>query len=530
MSGQKMMEKLETLLARKSAMGLDTKGENDLVALLEQSDEARAYYFDYCELYTMLETDRGVRCELAGGRLPDNVVALSGEPLPSGRVEANAVANGSVGRVAGMSRGWMLAAAAAVVLSLLVLAGINSPDPSRNAEGFVEGRGKQEPVDRQAETVGKGKAPAAVEKAGQAQLTPVHAEVVANQNADIDPMAKYEAVALTAVQTGSLKRPPTQFSNAGASSGKVSFSRDIRPLLSDKCYNCHGPNEKSREAELRVDLEEGVFGDRGSDKPVLIQRGDPAKSDLYRRLIARDPDDLMPPEKSHKTMTVQEIATMKKWIEEGAKWESHWAFIPPAVGDLPEVKGDWGVNEIDTYVLATLEREGLEPSPEADRRTLVRRVTFDTTGLPPTPGEVEEFVNDRSSDAYEKLVDRLLDSPRYGEHRARYWLDAARYGDTHGLHLDNYRSIWPYRDWVVEAYNRNLPFDQFTIAQLAGDLLPSPTQEQLVATGFNRCNVTTSEGGAIPEEYVSRYAIDRVATMGSVWLGMTLGCAQCPRP
>jgi hypothetical protein len=531
MSAQKIMEKLKTLLARKFERGLDSDGENDLIALLKQSGEARAYYFDYCELYTMLETDRDVRHELMGDRWPDNVVNLSGEHLPVGGVGANAIAGGStsgkVERVVGMSRGWTLAAAAAVAMSLLALAGLDSIDPRGNTEGFAGAREKQEPGDREEGAALAVKQPAAVEKTGVAKLTPVHAEVAANQDADIDPMAKYEAVALTAVQTGSLKRPPTQFSNAGASAGKVSFNRDIRPLLSDKCYNCHGPDEESREAELRLDLEEAVFADRGSDEPVLIHRGDPAKSDLYRRLIALDPDDLMPPKDSHKTMTAQEIATVKKWIEEGAKWESHWAFIPPMAGDLPEVKGDWGVNEIDTFVLATLEGEGLEPSPEADRRTLIRRVAFDTTGLPPTPGEVEEFVNDRSGDAYGKLVDRLLDSPRYGEHRARYWLDAARYGDTHGLHLDNYRSIWPYRDWVVGAYNRNLPFDQFTIEQLAGDLLPSPTQEQLVATGFNRCNVTTSEGGSIPEEYISRYAIDRVSTMGSTWLGMTLGCAQC---
>ncbi len=554
------MEKLERLLVGKFERGLDTDGGDELASLLEQSAEARAYYFDYCELHAMLEADQVVRNELLGGRLPDNVVALPGGQLPAGEAGALGGSTGAGGNCvegsAGMSRGWMLAAAATVVLSLLVLTGVDLASPGDRvvqrpaptaATGLPDTQGRQgsgevastedaspvvaveKAVPSKAVGPGDGEIPRQVTEGETkpAKLVPVHAEVVLNGDADIDPMAKYEAVALTAVQTGSLKRPPTQFSNAGSSSGKVSFNRDIRPLLSDKCYSCHGPDEQSRKADLRLDLEEGVFAERGSDEPVLIQRGDPAKSDLYRRLIAQDPDDLMPPKDSHKSLTTQEIATMKKWIEEGAEWESHWAYIPPTTGDLPQVDGEWGVNGIDHYVLAALEKEGLQPSPEADRRTLVRRVTFDTTGLPPTPEEVEDFVNDRAGDAYGKLVDRLLDSPRYGEHRARYWLDAARYGDTHGLHLDNYRSIWPYRDWVVDAYNRNLPFDQFTIEQLAGDLLPSPTQEQLVATGFNRCNVTTSEGGSIPEEFLSRYAIDRVATMGSTWLGMTLGCAQC---
>ncbi len=206
---------------------------------------------------------------------------------------------------------------------------------------------------------------------------------------------------------------------------------------------------------------------------------------------------------------------------------SHWAFSSPSSVDLPKTKSAWGVNEIDRFVLAELEKNGLQPSPEADRRTLIRRVSLDITGLPPTLGEVERFLNDSSKDAYEGMLNRFLDSPRYGEHRARYWLDAARYGDTHGLQRDNYRSIWPYRDWVIRAYNDNMPFDQFTIEQLAGDLLPSPTQAQLVATGFNRCSVSSGEDGSIDEELLSRYGVDRVSTLGSVWLGLTLNCAQC---
>lgn len=536
MSDHQIMKKLEALLAKKFVEGLDKAGEDELVELLKNSEQAREYYFDYCELNTLLETDRNLHRELAGGRLPENVVALSVEHHPGQPSTGGAQEDFSVSKNVhsnGMPRGWEVAAAAVVLLTLLSLLLISTETKNESADETVA---QVEAATIEVKTTGdvpkKGGEATAVKVLSIAKtdavskLTPVQPEaeeVVQDSN----PMDKYEAMLLTAVKPGSLKRPPTPFSNEGAGSRKISFNRDIRPLLSDKCYNCHGPNEESREADLRLDDEKAVFADRGKDKPILISRGDPAKSDLYRRLIASDPDDLMPPAKSHKVLTTQQISTLKKWIEEGAEWESHWAFIAPENKDLPAVKGNWGGNEIDRFVLADLEREDLKPSPEADRRTLIRRVTLDITGLPPTPEEVEQFMADRSGDAYEKLVDRLLDSPRYGEHRARYWLDAARYGDTHGLHLDNYRSIWPYRDWVINAYNKNMPFDQFTIEQLAGDLLPSPTQDQLVATGFNRCNVTTSEGGAIAEEFLSRYAIDRVSTMGSVWLGLTLGCVQC---
>jgi len=529
MSKDQKMKKLEALLARKFEENFDAADENELVELLKNSEQARDYYFDYCELHTVLESDRDLHHELAGDRLPENVVALSAEYLPghlkAGLAESSSPVVGSTEGTAGLSREWVAAAAAAVVVTLLTLVGLTltEGDSDRSGLEFVQQRNAESEVaDDLANENGKN----AVETVS-VELTPVHGEGVVAEEKKASPEGKYKKMLLTAVQPGSLKRPPTPFSNEGGSSKKISFNRDIRPLLSDNCYQCHGPDQKAREAELRLDLEEAVFAKRDKDEPVLIHRGDPAKSDLYRRLIASDPDDRMPPAKSHKVLTVVEIAKLKKWIEQGAEWEAHWAFIPPKHETLPKTKSDWGVNEIDRYVLQRLEEEGLKPSPEADRRTLIRRVTLDIIGLPPTPEEVERFVNDRAENAYGQLVDRLLDSPRYGEHRARYWLDAARYGDTHGLHLDNYRSIWPYRDWVIRAYNNNMPFDQFTIEQLAGDLLPSPTQDQLVATGFNRCNVTTGEGGAIAEEFLSRYAIDRVSTTGSVWLGLTIGCTQC---
>src|SRR5262249_17072453 len=229
-----------------------------------------------------------------------------------------------------------------------------------------------------------------------------------------------------------------------------------------------------------------------------------------------------------KKLTDAQKELVRRWIEEGAAWEPHWSLVKPARPELPAVKNlAWVKNPIDRFVLAKLGETGLTPAAEADRRTLIRRVTLDLIGMPPTPAEVEAFVNDPSPNGYEKVVDRLLASTHYGEHRGRYWLDYARYADTHGLHIDNYRELWPYRDWVIDAFNKNLPFDRFTIEQLAGDLLPNRTLEQQVATGFHRCNITTNEGGSIPEEVAVMYAKDRVETTATVWLGLTAGCAAC---
>lgn len=307
----------------------------------------------------------------------------------------------------------------------------------------------------------------------------------------------------------------------------LTFNRDVRPILADACFHCHGPDSVTRKADLRLDTEAGFFGKDGGAEAVVIP-GKPEESSLYDRLVTDNPDDLMPPPDSHKELKPEEIEIVRRWITEGAKWQPHWSFIRPENPAEPEVSNPgWISNPIDRFILAGLDRAGLAPAPEADRRALARRAALDLTGLPPTPEEVEAFVADPDPKAYEKLIDRYLASPRWGEHRGRYWLDAARYADTHGLHFDNYREMWLYRDWVIGAFNRNQPFDRFTVEQIAGDLLPNPSESQLIATGFQRCNMTTNEGGTIDEENLALYASDRVQTMGWVYLGLTLNCSQC---
>jgi hypothetical protein len=314
---------------------------------------------------------------------------------------------------------------------------------------------------------------------------------------------------------------------AGAvSAALVDFQRQVRPILSDNCFHCHGPDEATRMVGLRLDTQEGAFEKRESGSVIVA--GNPNGSLLYQRIAATDAAQRMPPESSHKVLTDDQKRILKNWIEQGATWKQHWSFVPVTRPSAPVVKSQaWVKNPIDAFVLAKLETSGLEPAVEADKRTLIRRVSLDLMGLPPEPAEVEAFLKDDSRNAYEKVVDRLLASKRWGEHRARYWLDAARYADTHGVHVDNYREMWPYRDWVIDAFNRNLSFDRFTVEQLAGDLLPNRTFEQQIASGFHRCNVTTNEGGVIPEEVDAIYAKDRVDTTGAVWLGLTVGCATC---
>jgi hypothetical protein len=316
-------------------------------------------------------------------------------------------------------------------------------------------------------------------------------------------------------------------SKARSADDRVLFNRDIRPILSENCVHCHGPDAKIRKGKLRLDTREGALEMRKS-KPAAVVPGRSAESELIRRAVASDPADLMPPPDSNKKLTPQQIELLRKWIDQGAEWQGHWAFLKPERSRTPPVKEAGTVkNAIDPFIFARLEKEGLKPSPEADRIALIRRVTLDLTGLPPTPAEVDAFLADKAPNAYELLVTRLLNSPRYGEHMTRYWLDLARYGDTHGLHFDNERTLWRYREWVIRAFNDNKRFNDFVVEQLAGDLLPNATNDQRIATGFNRCNVTTSEGGSINEEVLIRYAVDRTETMGTVFMGMTLGCAVC---
>ncbi|HAS48717.1 MAG TPA: hypothetical protein DCS33_05415 [Gammaproteobacteria bacterium] len=311
-----------------------------------------------------------------------------------------------------------------------------------------------------------------------------------------------------------------------ATPDKIEFNQHIRPILSDNCFQCHGPDAETREADLRLDTAAGIIADLGGYQAVVP--GDPDKSELYLRIIHNDAEERMPLAESNKSLSTAEIDLLRQWIAEGAEWQQHWSFEPIKKRAAPSIViSGWTQNAIDAFIARKLAEADLEPSPQADKRTMARRLALDLTGLPPTLATVEAFVADTSEQAYENLVDQLLATQDFGEHRAHYWLDAARYADTHGLHLDNYRSIWPYRDWVVDAFNSNMPFDQFTVEQLAGDLLENPTTEQLVATGFNRSNATTSEGGAIDEEYLAIYAGDRTETTSTVWMGLTLGCARC---
>ena len=308
---------------------------------------------------------------------------------------------------------------------------------------------------------------------------------------------------------------------------RVEFNREIRPILSEHCYACHGPDEGKRKAGLRLDLEENAFRELKSGQRALVA-GDLQHSSLVARIISTDPEELMPPAKQGKPLSLVQIDLLKRWVQQGAQWQKHWSFIPPIQPSLPSVKDSrWGHNEVDRFVLSRLEKDGLKPQPEADRVTLLRRATLDLTGLPPTIEEVDAFLADGSAKAYDRLVDRLLESKHYGERLAQNWLDLARFADTSGYHFDGVRFQWLWRDWVIDSFNKDKPYDQFTVEQLAGDLLPNATLEQRLATGFVRNNMTNDEGGADPDEYLNKYVVDRVNTVGAVWMGMTVGCTEC---
>ena len=308
----------------------------------------------------------------------------------------------------------------------------------------------------------------------------------------------------------------------------IDFNFDVRPILSDRCYACHGPDGNTREADLRLDTEEGAKRSKLESGWHAVVEGDPALSAVIARVLHEDPEEVMPPVDSKLMLSAREKAVLVKWIEDGAEWKPHWAFVPPERPAVPDIRNrTWVRTPIDAFILARLRQEGMKPSKEADKATLLRRVTLDLTGLPPTLDELDAFLQDDSENAYEQVVDRLMSSTAYGERWAWDWLDAARYADTNGFQGDPTRTMWPWRDWVVNALNANMPYDRFSIEQLAGDLLPDATTDQILATAFNRNHMYNGEGGRIPEETRVENVFDRVETVGTVWMGLTMNCSRC---
>jgi hypothetical protein len=308
----------------------------------------------------------------------------------------------------------------------------------------------------------------------------------------------------------------------------IDYTYDVKPILSDRCFACHGPDANHQKAGLRLDIANAAYEKKTESGLKAINPGKPGKSELVQRILSTDPKILMPTPESHLSLTAREKAVLVKWVQEGAEYKPHWAFTRVEKPKLPKVKNEqWVRNDIDRFILAKLEAKGMKPSPETEKTTLLRRVYMDLNGLPPTPDQVQAFLADKSPDAYEKVVDHLLASPRYGEHMAVSWLDAARYADTHGYQDDGPRTAWPFRDWVINAFNKNLSYDKFVTYQLAGDMLPNPTREQLLATAFNRLHQQSQEGGIVPEEYRTAYVADRVDTFGKTFLGVTVECARC---
>ena len=315
---------------------------------------------------------------------------------------------------------------------------------------------------------------------------------------------------------------------AGADdAGRLSFNHDVRPILSKNCYSCHGPDEQAREADLRFDTEQGAKIDLGGYHAIVP--GEPEKSELILRIEETDEDERMPPPDSHLTLTSQDRQILRRWIKEGAVWEGHWAFQPLLRIDPPEIRtaASWGRNEIDAFVLAGLSKKSIKPAPPAEPGVWLRRVTLDLTGLPPAPSELDAFLADTSPAARARVVDRLLETTDFAERMAGIWLDNARYADSNGYQFDNERTMWPWRDWVIEAFRKNMPYDQFVTEQLAGDLLDKPTEDQLIATGFNRNHGYSIEGGIIDEEYRVTYANDKTTTFGTLFLGLTMDCTRC---
>ncbi len=307
----------------------------------------------------------------------------------------------------------------------------------------------------------------------------------------------------------------------------IRYNRDVRPILSDMCFHCHGPDKNTRQADLRIDTEDGLLGSEEQSGVVLA--GNPDESELFRRIISEDDSDRMPPPESHKELSPRDRTIIRKWIEQGAKYEGHWSFLPLQDFAASEIPSSFGNDSraIDHFIEQEISKRGLESLPAADRITLIRRLYFDLLGLPPNPEDVRAYLEDGSTEAYRNLVDQLLASPHYGERMAMWWMDLVRYADTVGYHGDQDMSVSPFRDYLIESFNENKPFDQFTIEQLAGDLVASPTTEQRIASGYNRLGMMSAEGGVQPKEYLAKYIAERVRNVSGTWLGVTMGCAEC---
>ena len=310
---------------------------------------------------------------------------------------------------------------------------------------------------------------------------------------------------------------------------EVNFNFDVKPILSDKCYTCHGPDDKARKANLRLDIEEGFYSAlEENPNHFVIDKNNPNKSEILKRIDSEESKYIMPPPESNLQLTEKEKEILKSWVAQGGKWEPHWAYTKPELPDLPEINiENWASNEIDYFIANKLESKGMSPSEIEEKEILIRRAYFDLTGLPPSLENIDDFISDSSDSAYERVIDNLLESKAYGERMAAIWMDLSRYGDSHGYQDDQERIMWPWRDWVIHAYNSNMPYDKFITWQMAGDMLPNATKEQILASGFNRNHKITQEGGVVPEEYRVEYVADRTVTSAKIMMGLTVECARC---
>ncbi|MDF1658858.1 MAG: PSD1 and planctomycete cytochrome C domain-containing protein [Verrucomicrobiales bacterium] len=478
MTDQQQLDEWITILSERA---LTETERSEFQALIRRSPEAMDRYLDHCEMETWLAAaGEGMKVNIEQEAAFGSVKTDPEATFPS-------------------TKKWFLAAVAVLAVLFVAAQFLKPQSDKKPDEVAVEPSTEMETTD----------APMSVDLA------------LADEPRERDPWKVINATG--SVQHPGLKDKPVP---VVAPNRPIKFNRDIRPILSETCFHCHGPDEHGRRADLRLDSLEGAMADLGGT--VAIVPGDLKASEAWWRIISDDEDELMPPPESHLALTEEQKLLIKRWIEEGAEYEGHWAYEEPVRAEVPEA--EWGNGEIDSFILARMKEEEMEPSEEADPRTLIRRLSFDLTGLPPTHAEVQNFVSDYSKDSeatWEKAIDRLLASPHFGERMAVPWLDQARYADTNGYSIDGGRHMWLWRDWVIQAYNENKPFDQFTVEQIAGDLLPEATPAQIVATGFNRNHMITHEGGTIPAENLTNYAADRVKTTSEVFLGLTMACAQC---